>query len=147
MTLLRHYPRSRAWLTGAASIAGATLLVVVAGWRRLVRVEVHGRSMTPLLHPGDRLVAVRGLRSRVGDVVAAPDPRRRSRLLVKRAVAVAPDGSIVLAGDNPAASTDSRAFGPAPARSVIGRVVWRYWPPHRRGTLDGGDRRCPRPVN
>ncbi len=147
MTLVRHYPRWRTFLTGVVSIAGAATLVVVAALRRLVRVEVHGQSMAPLLAPGDRLVAVRGLPARVGDVVAVPDPRRPSRLLVKRAVAVGPDGSIELAGDNPAASTDSRTFGPVPDPSVVGRVVWRYWPSHRRGAVGGSDRRCAGPVN
>lgn len=31
-------------------------------------------------------------------------------------------------GDNPAASTDSRTFGPVPADRVIGRVWFRVWP-------------------
>jgi len=38
-------------------------------------------------------------------------------------------------GDNPDASTDSRVFGPVRRRAVIGRAVYRYWPPARRGTL------------
>lgn len=147
MTLFRHYPRSRACLTGAASVAGATGIVVVAALWRLVRVEVHGQSMAPLLAPGDRLVAVRGLPTRVDDVVAVPDPRQPSRLLVKRAVAVSPDGSVELAGDNSSASTDSRTFGPVPDPFVVGRVVWRYWPPHRRGAVGGSDRRSSGPVN
>jgi len=40
---------------------------------------------------------------------------------------------IVVRGDNPAASTDSRTFGPVPASSVQGRVLYRYFPPGRQG--------------
>jgi hypothetical protein len=41
----------------------------------------------------------------------------------------------VVAGDNPAASTDSRALGPLPRRSVLGVVVYRYGPPGRSSRL------------
>ena len=128
----------------APSLVGLTgfvgLVVVAATCRRVVRVEVHGQSMEPGLHPGDRVVAVRGLRARSGDVVAAADPRRPSRLLVKRVVAVRGDASVELAGDNADASTDSRTFGAVGAPLVVGRVVWRYWPRHRRGALGGSSR-------
>ena len=122
----------RGALTGAAC-----LLAVAVGARRLVRVEVSGHSMAPQLLPGDRVVALRGLPTRPGDVVAAVDPRGGSRLLVKRVAAVQPDGALVLVGDNPVASTDSRTFGPVPARLVTGRVVWRYLPRNRRGPVGG----------
>ncbi|MDP9419090.1 MAG: nickel-type superoxide dismutase maturation protease [Actinomycetota bacterium] len=125
-------------LAGLTGLVG--LIVVAATCRRVVRVEVHGHSMAPGLHPGDRVVAVRGLRARSGDVVAAADPRHPRRLLVKRAVAVGGDGSVELAGDNIDASTDSRTFGTVGAPLVVGRVVWRYWPRHRRGTLGGSSR-------
>jgi nickel-type superoxide dismutase maturation protease len=91
--------------------------------------------MAPLLRPGDRVVAVRGLSARPGDVVAAADPRDRSRLLVKRIVSHGVDGGVVLAGDNAGASTDSRTFGAVPSQLVAGRVIWRYWPRDRRGAV------------
>ncbi len=93
--------------------------------------------MTPGLRPGDRVVALRGLHPRAGDVVAAADPRWPARLLVKRAVEVRGDGSVVLAGDNAGASTDSRSFGAVAPGLVVGRVVWRYHPLDRRGRVDG----------
>ena len=114
-----------------------SLLALVLSARRLVRVEVSGHSMAPQLRPGDRVVALRGLPVRPGDVVAAIDPRDRSRLLVKRVAAVRPDRSLVLAGDNAVASTDSRSFGSVPAPLVRGRVVWRYLPRDRRGPVGG----------
>lgn len=90
--------------------------------------------MMPALAPGDRLVVVRALRPRVGDLVALHDPVEPTRLLVKRVVAFVPGGAEVR-GDNQAASRDSRTFGPvAPAR-LVGRAVYRYFPPARAGLI------------
>jgi len=52
--------------------------------------------------------------------------------VVKR-VADVSGGTVVVRGDNPDASTDSRTFGPVPAASIGGRVVYRYFPERRRG--------------
>lgn len=106
----------------AAALAGAAAVV-----RRIV---VTGDSMRPTLLPGDRVLALRRRRARAGDLVVVADPRLPSRLLVKRVVAVGPVGFTV-EGDAPAASTDSRAFGPVP--EVWGRVVYRYAPRKRAG--------------
>ncbi len=38
-------------------------------------------------------------------------------------------------GDNPALSTDSRAFGPVPADLIVGRVWLRCWPPRDFGRV------------
>jgi nickel-type superoxide dismutase maturation protease len=109
------------------------VLLAVATRRRLMRVVVQGESMAPGLRPGDRLLAVKGVPTRVGDIVTAVDPRQPSRVLVKRVVAVDAHDRVMLGGDNAVASTDSRSFGPVPADLVSGRVIWRYWPSHRRG--------------
>lgn len=108
----------------AAGVVGVALVVR--------RVAVEGDSMRPTLVPGDRVLAVRGRRARPGALVVVRDPRSAARLLVKRVVEVGPRGH-VLAGDNRAASTDSRAFGPVP--SVWGRAVFRYFPAERAGRL------------
>ncbi len=39
-----------------------------------------------------------------------------------------PDGDLFVMGDHREVSEDSRAFGPIPISSVIGRAVVRYWP-------------------
>lgn len=96
------------------------------------RVEVAGDSMRPALEPGDRVVAVRARRARPGDVVVVRDPRHPARLLVKRVAEKGPGGVVVL-GDNPAASTDSRAFGPV--TGIWGRARYRYAPADRAGWL------------
>jgi nickel-type superoxide dismutase maturation protease len=88
--------------------------------------------MMPTLAHGDRLVVVGGLRPRVGDLVAFHDPSQPARLLVKRVVALGPDG-VEVRGDNRAASRDSRTFGPVEPSRLVGRAVYRYFPPARVG--------------
>lgn len=93
-------------------------------WRR---VEVHGDSMRPTLHPGDRLLVLR-LRVRPGDLAAL---RTSDGIVVKRITAATPT-TVDAAGDNRAASTDYTAV---PKNSVVGRVVYRYAPSERAGRL------------
>lgn len=119
-------------LSAAAAVVTMGLLAM---WRwRPTRVEVVGDSMLPTLIPGDRLLVVARRPGR-GDLVALPDPRDPARLLIKRAVEVSASGGVVLRGDNPGASTDSRDFGPVPASSVAGVAVYRYAPSSRVGWL------------
>jgi len=106
-------------------------------WPRLAplfRVRVEGDSMLPVLRDGDRLLVRRTRRVRAGDIAVAVDPRDGSRPLVKRVGAVSTDG-VTMRGDNPAASTDSRAFGPLAPDMVRGRAVYRYAPSDRAGRL------------
>jgi nickel-type superoxide dismutase maturation protease len=109
-------------LSSALAVVAAALAL-----QRLRRVEVVGPSMIPTLSPGDRLIVVRGGRLAPGDLVAVRDPERPSRLLVKRLSGIGPQGALV-EGDNPAASRDSRHFGPVPLAAVVGRAVYRYHP-------------------
>lgn len=95
--------------------------------------------MRPTLEPGDWLLvdpdAYRDRLPAAGDVVVVADPRAPERLLVKRVVGVGSDGRLELLGDQPAASTDSRHFGPVAPGAVQGRPWARYWPPRRWGSL------------
>jgi phage repressor protein C with HTH and peptisase S24 domain len=105
--------------------------------------------MVPTLLPGDRVLVLRGLGPlrpaiHVGDVVALVDPRApgprgdggvpRERLMIKR-VAGCDSSRVVVRGDNEAASTDSRHFGPVDSGAIRGRVIYRYHPEGRRGRL------------
>jgi signal peptidase I len=40
-----------------------------------------------------------------------------------------PAGDVWVMGDNRGDSEDSRVFGPIPERSIIGRAIWKVWPP------------------
>ena len=119
---------------GSTGAAVCLLLLGIIVLGRALRVEVAGDSMRPTLEPGDRLLVLRGRRARPGDLVTVPDPRDASRTVVKRVASVSGDG-VVVRGDNPSQSTDSRSFGAVPAASVRGRVVYRYHPDHRRGQV------------
>ena len=91
---------------------------------RWTRVRVSGPSMSPTLKHGDQLLVAGTGRARPGDVVLARFPARPELLVVKRAVRPVGDRWWV-EGDNPLATDDSRAFGPA---VVVGRVLLRVWP-------------------
>lgn len=123
------------------------------GWLRwrLRIVTVFGDSMLPTLAPGDRLLVRRTPLSRVraGDIVVVRHPWRVEVVaepgashgwLVKRAVAAPGDpvpasvlsvppgtpvreGSLIVIGDNPDASSDSRDFGYVTTDDLFGVVV------------------------
>ena len=102
----------------------------VAAQLPLGRYQVEGESMAPSLSAGERVLVNRTAywfsKPRAGDLVAVRDPRQPDRLLIKRIEAPASgDGWLVL-GDNPGASTDSRAFGPVRREHIIGKVWFRY---------------------
>ncbi len=84
--------------------------------------------MVPTLRDGDRIIVRMGAPrvAPVGRVVLVELPERP--LSVKRLVAVEPDGSVRVEGDNELGSTDSRSLGPQPADAVRGVVLARLWP-------------------
>jgi nickel-type superoxide dismutase maturation protease len=103
-------------------------------WRHFERVEVAGLSMAPTLEPGDHILVWRTGSVHPGDIVAASDPSRPGRAVLKRVVEAGPAG-VFLLGDNAEHSTDSRQYGPVPITSVQGRAIYRYAPPARAGKL------------
>jgi signal peptidase I len=131
-------------------MVSAIVFTALAAWAlvlrsRLLVVTVHGVSMEPTYHAGDRLLVRRARldRVRAGQVVvvqgnsATPGDPTGGRM-VKRAVAVpgdpvppqipvpgprVPVDSLLVLGDNLARSNDSRRLGYLPAHALIGVVV------------------------
>lgn len=121
--------------------------------RNLLVATISGTSMHPTHRPGDKLLVRRlpAGRIRAGDIVvadivavpaygAAPSSGPAPSRVVKRVAAVpgdpvpasvprragetsVPEGCLVLLGDNPGQSLDSRRFGYVPATDVVGKVV------------------------
>jgi len=91
--------------------------------------------MRPALQPGDRLLVGRWLWLRTGDLVVFRDPEQPSTSIVKRVASIEPNGDLVVRGDNPNVSRDSRHFGSVARRLVVGRAFYRYLPAARRGRL------------
>jgi nickel-type superoxide dismutase maturation protease len=101
----------------------------------LQRFTVVDTSMRPGVQPGDRLLVGRWLRPARGSLVVVRDPEFPSTFLLKRVLRIEANGDLVLRGDNPNVSRDSRHFGPVARHLVIGRVFYRYLPAARRGSL------------
>jgi signal peptidase I len=131
------------------------VLPVVMVSATFIMVTVRGGSMTPTLHPGDRVLVLRrwaGRGSRRHDVVIArPALPGGRRLWIKRVHAVAgdrvtsldrvtgldkefvlSDGEVFLVGDHEAGSFDSRQYGAVSTDDIVGRVVHHF--PSRHGT-------------
>jgi len=92
-----------------------------AGRRQAFLVE--GNSMLPTLKSGDAVLVDEKATVKIGDLVLAEHPYRSSVKIVKRVAEIEAESGYVLSGDNPAESTDSRAFGAVSIESIIGRVV------------------------
>jgi len=49
-----------------------------------------------------------------------------------------PTEHVFVLSDRSARTRHSRQFGPVPRATVLGRVWYRYYPPERAGTIEGG---------
>jgi nickel-type superoxide dismutase maturation protease len=121
-------------LLGLALLATIGYLAGRYARRRLVSFAVQGNSMAPELAEGDFITALRldepGTLE-TGALVIVRDPRDGKNEMVKRVSGSMSNGDLIVLGDSPNQSTDSRQLGPIPRDLVVGRVVLRYWPPSK----------------
>ena len=86
--------------------------------------------MLPLLTPGEEVLIDPYIYQQqfpeTGDIVIAQHPTQKDLELIKRVASVKGDGTCILLGDNPTASTDSRQFGEVPLSLIQGRVTCRF---------------------
>ena len=147
-------PAFRAAALSALAAGPAAALAVTLIRRRYLVITVEGTSMTPTLVEGDRVLVRRARSAQVaaGELVVATSPTggrwdgmRLPEWLIKRAAAVqgepvprlgapalhslsgdtVPVGCVVLVGDNPEESLDSRACGYFRDEQIVGVVVRR----------------------
>ena len=102
--------------------------------------------MLPLFSDGDRLLVWHSSRPKRGDVIVFRDTRAplhdgNRHTIIKRVTAVPGDTALCwdipyllddteyyVLGDNTAASTDSRTFGPIHRDRILGIVILKYFP-------------------
>ncbi len=90
----------------------------------LARFRVDDDSMRPTLNRW----AYRLRGPRKGELVVLRDPEDADRMLVKRVADTIGSDRVMVLGDNPDRSRDSRAFGPIVPERIIGKVWVRLKP-------------------
>ena len=84
--------------------------------------------MEPTLQDGQLVLARPARRSDLveGDLVWLRHPFKRTVRMIKRLLARDAEGRLLLAGDNPSESTDSRQFGAVDPARCLGTVTSRW---------------------
>lgn len=97
---------------------------------RRKRVRVTGNSMLPLFKPEEELLvdlqAYVNRSPQIGDIVLTTHPDQPDLKIIKRVSAILQNGQIEMSGDNPAASTDSREWGPFEPHQILGKATARF---------------------
>ncbi|KAJ8613422.1 hypothetical protein CTAYLR_002289 [Chrysophaeum taylorii] len=90
-----------------------------------------------------RVVAVAGdeVAVRDGVLFINGQPQNEDNLINERPFydfdpAVVPEGAVFVLGDNRNQSLDSHVWGFLPLDNIIGRAVFKYWPPNRVGLVE-----------
>ncbi len=98
-------------------------LLYYLGRRRGYLVE--GNSMLPGVESGETVIVNPYVKPEIGDMVLTKHPYKKKVKILKRLAGFSETGSLILIGDNPGESTDSRTFGAVPIESLIGKVICR----------------------
>lgn len=84
--------------------------------------------------PGDRISASQGHVYIDGELLAEPYLPKGTQTSSFGPVTI-PAGRVWVMGDNRGDSLDSRVFGTIPENSIVGRAIWKVWPPWRPSFL------------
>jgi nickel-type superoxide dismutase maturation protease len=98
-------------------------LTYLCGFREIFLVQ--GDSMLPVLKDGDLVLVNPYAEPKIGDIVLAQHPFKKSVRIIKRIREISPEGRYFLVGDNADESTDSRSFGALSAKDILGRAEAR----------------------
>ena len=131
------------------ALISLTIKFLAAPW------VVRGASMSPTLRDGDRviidfwsyrrraplpgevaLIDGPGGHPMVKRVESGPIPRSEAPFLSPFRAAESAEDWFEVRGDNPEHSSDSRNFGPVPRNRFQGRILFRYWPLRRAGSIE-----------
>jgi len=81
-----------------------------------------------IAEPGDTVELRDGILIRNGVLQPEDFVPETFRLIESRPATLVPEGYYYVMGDHRNNSSDSRAFGPVPAKYILGRVQVRWWP-------------------
>ena len=97
---------------------------------RKKRLKVVGRSMLPLLKPGEEILIdsyiYRKSSPQINDLVVTIHPYQPNITIVKRIVSIEKDGKYFLLGDNQRESIDSRHWGSIERSKILAKVTNRF---------------------
>ena len=98
--------------------------------RKRKRFRVTGKSMQPLLEPGEEILinpnAYLQSLPQVNDIVVVAHPHKPNLKIVKRIVEIRKNNTYFIQGDNLRQSTDSRSFGTVNFNLIRGKVTNRF---------------------